>query len=68
MLINHTEYKYKTPYKCPFLITQCFTNGTAKLQFGLTKNRYNIRWIKPHKPDTKVEDYYSINISDGVSI
>ena len=44
------------------------SNGTAKLQFGLTKNRYNIRWIKPHKPDTKVEDYDSINISDGVSI
>ena len=32
MLTNHTAYKYETPYKGPFVITQCFTNGTVHLQ------------------------------------
>ena len=68
MLNNHTEYKYKTPYKGNFLITQCYTNGTVKLQYGPTKNRYNIRQINPYKTDTKVEDYNSKNTSDDVSI
>ena len=27
MLLNHTAYKYETPYKVPFVITQCFING-----------------------------------------
>ena len=34
VLLNHTAYKYKTPYKGPFVITQCFTNATVKLQYG----------------------------------
>ena len=25
MLTKHTAYKYETPYKGPFVITQCFT-------------------------------------------
>ena len=68
MITNHTAYKYDTPYKGPFLITQCFTNVTAKLQYGLTKIKYNTRWIKPYKADTKVQDCSSINISDDVII
>ena len=31
MLTNHTEYKYETPYRGPFVITQCFTNGMVNL-------------------------------------
>ena len=31
MLNKHTAYKYETPYKFPFVITQCFTNGTVNL-------------------------------------
>ena len=45
-----------------------FTNGAVKLQNGATQIIYNIRCINPYKPDTKVEDYNPINISDDVSI
>ena len=68
MLTNHTAYKYQTPYTGPFVITQCFTNGMVKLQYGATKNTYNICRIKPYKWDTKFEGSNSINMSDGVNI
>ena len=55
MITNHTAYKYETPYKSPFVITQCFNNGAVNLQYGPIY--IYIRWIKPYKPDTKVEDY-----------
>ena len=32
MLANNTAYKYETTYKVPFVITQCWTNGTVTLQ------------------------------------
>ena len=56
------------PYKGPFLIKQCFTNGTVNSQYGLTEIGYNICRINPYKSDTKVEDYNSKNMSDDVSI
>ena len=68
MLTNHIAYKYETPYRAPFLITQCLTNGTVNLQYSATKIKYNIRCIKPYKSDTKVEDYNSINMYDTVNI
>ena len=68
MLHNHALYKYKTPHRVPFVITQCFTNGTAMLQYGETEIRYNIRRIKPYKSDTKIEDFNSINMDDAVNI
>ena len=68
MLTKHTAYKYETPYTGPFLITNCFTNGTVNLQCGPSKNRYNIHQIKTYKSDTKVEDISSDNMSDNVSI
>ena len=68
MINNQTVNRYETPYKGPFVIKKCFTNGTVNLQYGTTTIRYNIRRIKPHKSDTKVEDSNSINISDDVSI
>ena len=68
ILTNHNEYKYDTPYKGPFVITQYFTNGTINLQCGPTKIRYNIRRIKLYKSDTKVEDIHSKNMSDDVKI
>ena len=68
MLNNQTEYKYDTPYKFHFVITQCLIDGTVNLQTGGTKIGYNTRRINPYKSDTKVEDYNSINMSDDVSI
>ena len=68
MLTKNTAYKYETPYKGPFLITQYFTNGAVILQCGPTKIRHNICQIKPYKSDTKVEDSNSINMSDDISI
>ena len=56
MITNHTAYRYETPYKVPFMITQCFINGTVNLQYGATEIRHNIRRIKPYKLDTKFED------------
>ena len=29
ILTNHTAYKYEAPYKGPFVMTWCFTNGTV---------------------------------------
>ena len=68
MLTKHTIYKYETPYKGPFVITQCFTNGAVHLQHGAVQIKYNIRRIKPYKSDTKVEDYSSKNMYDDVNI
>ena len=39
MLTDHTAYKYETPYKGPFLITQCFNNGKVMLKHGTKKLR-----------------------------
>ena len=67
MITNHTTYKYETPYKGPFVITQCFINGTVNLHCVLIKIRYNIHRINPYKYDTKVEDISSKNISEDVN-
>ena len=37
MLVNRAAYKYETPYKGPFLIMQCWTNGMVTLQCGAKK-------------------------------
>ena len=37
MLGNHAAYKYETPYKGQFVITQCCTNGMVALQCGAMK-------------------------------
>ena len=68
MRTNHTEYKYETLFKVPFIITQCFTNGKMNLQYGTKQIMYNIHHIKPYKSDTKIEDSNSINMSDDVRI
>ena len=47
ILTKHTAYKYETPYKGPFLMTQCFTNGTVNLKCGTTQIKYNKCRIKP---------------------
>ena len=59
ILAKHTEYKYKTPYNGPFLITQCFNNYMLMLQCGAIKNTHNIHRIYPYKSDTTFEDYKS---------
>ena len=68
MLTNHNEYEYETPYRGPFVITQCFTNGMVNLQCDTTNIRYNIRRIKKYKMYTKVEYINSKNTSDYVRI
>ena len=68
MLANHTSYKYETPYKGYFVITQCFTNGVVILQYGPIKIMHNIRRIRPYKLDTTVQDFISKNMSDDISI
>ena len=68
ILTNHTAYKYEMPYKGPFVMTQCFTNGTVMLKYGATEIRHNICHIKPYKSNTKVEDFNSRNMDDSVNI
>ena len=68
ILTNHTAHKYETPYKGPFLITQCFTNVTVLLQCGVKTITYNLYRIKPYKSDTKVEHFNPKNLDDAVKI
>ena len=68
MITKHTKYKYETPYTGPFLITRCFTNGTVELQCGPKQIRYNIRYNKPYKLDTKVEDINTVNMYYGANV
>ena len=68
MINKHAVYKHKTPYKGPFVITQCWTNGTVTLQYGAIKIRYNIRHINLYKSDTNVEDINPENMCDDVNI
>ena len=55
MITKHTAYKYETPYKGTFVITQCFTNGMVHLQYGTKEIGYSIIHIKPYKLDTQAE-------------
>ena len=68
MILNHTAYKNETPYKCNFVITQFLTNVTVMLPYGVIQITYNIRHIKPYKPNTKVEDFNPKNTDDSVNI
>ena len=68
MLTYHTAYKYETLYTVPFVITECFTNGSVKLQCGATQITYNLCRINPYKYDTKVDNSSSKNMSDDVNI
>ena len=48
-MINYSAaYKYETPYKGPFVITQYFTNGTVMLQYGAIHITYNINVALSH--------------------
>ena len=47
MLNIDSVFIYITPYRKPFYIIQCWTNGMFKIQCGAIKNRYNIHSIKP---------------------
>ena len=55
-------------YKVPFVITLCYASDIVMLKYIATKVRYNIRRINPYKSDTKVEDFNSIDMFDGVNI
>ena len=68
MLNNSAAYKYETPYKGPFVITQCWTNGTITLQCDAIKIRHNIHQIKPYTSDKNVKDINPENVYDYVNI
>ena len=68
MIDNHAAYKYETPNKVTFVITQCWTNRTVTLQYVGMKIRYNIRRTRPHTSDTKVEDINPEIIIEGVTL
>ena len=68
MINNSAAYKNETPHTGPFVITQCFTNGTVILQYGAIIIRHSISQIKPCKSDTKVDDICPKNMSDDVRI
>ena len=40
----------------------------VELQYGATKNRYNIHHIKPYRSDTKVEDINTEYTDDDVDV
>ena len=68
MLDNYSAYKYKTPYKVPFLITRCWTDGMVTIQYGLIKIRHIIRRVKPYNYDRNVEYINPKNMRDGFNI
>lgn len=44
------NYKFgKDPYKGPYKITKVRTNGTVRIQEGITEDTYNIRMITPYR-------------------
>ena len=54
MKLNHSAYKYETPYRNTYKIVQTFTNGTATLGTGAVTTILNIRKIKPYNnPNAK---------------
>ena len=52
----------QNPYKGPFGITHCGTNGPVTLQYVLTKISNNSRWIKLYTSDTNIEDITTENM------
>ena len=56
------------PCNGPCVITHYFSNGTVNLLCGALQIKYNIRRIKPHKSDTKVDHFSQKNMSDDVNI
>ena len=58
----------ETPYKGPFAIKPCCTNGMFTLQCGPIQVWHIICLIKPYKSGTKVEDINPENMCDDVNI
>ena len=50
------------------MVTQCLTNGTVNLQYGVIKITHNICRIKKYKSDTNGEDINHKNMFDDVNI
>ena len=67
-LNNSSALKNETPYKGPFIIKQCWTNDTVKLQCGTNKTRPNIRPNNTYTYDTNVEYITPENMCDDVNI
>ena len=50
------------PHKRPFVVTECWDNGTVTLKCGAIKFMYNIRHIKPYTSDKKVKNITPENV------
>ena len=68
MLTNNAADKYETSYNSPFLITQCCYHGMATIQCGPIQIKHHIRWMKPYKSDTNVEDIATLYMYGVVNI
>ena len=68
MLNYIAAYKYKTPYKGPFFIMQCFDQCHGHITIWCDKKLSIIYIAISHKLDTKVEYYNSTNMYDAVNI
>ena len=49
MLKNWSSYKYKTPHKLPYEITQTFISGMCTLKIGETENILYICQNNPYR-------------------
>ena len=66
-MINNTyDFRYETPNKGPFEITQFWANDTFYLQCGKIKIRYNIHRIIPYTSDTNVDGIISEKCNDVI--
>ena len=68
MLTNNASFKYETQYNGPFLIMQCWNNGTVTLRCGATKIKHNIININPYTCDKNDEDIKNKITYDDVNI
>ena len=68
MLTNSAEYKHETQYKGPFLISQCFNNGTVNIQYDPIYSSHNIPCINPYKYGANIEDMNPKNMYEHVNI
>ena len=68
MLKNNNLFKYETPYKGPFEITQSCTNDADTFQCGVIKIRHNICHIKAYTYDTTLKILFMKMMYDNVNI
>jgi len=48
LIITDIQHKCQAPHEGPYEIYDVFTNGTVRIQKGISNERVNIRRITPH--------------------